>query len=369
MSYRSGIKQYINISSIILIFAVIGVSNIYAKELPKNQITNPLAKASYGVVNVVSATLNTTDLLQPAPQKGSGSGFVIDNLGHILTTMTILSDLRSIEVTFFDGQQWPARFIGYDPETTMAVLEILAPDQVKQAFLPLPFVKSRDVLPGQNVYALGNPFGQGVFISKGIVAGDVRSLLTEHGSIIDLVVQTDAAIGSQNEGGPLLDSYGRVVGMNTLIFGKNSRLGHAVSSEILQNIASQIISTGKVSRPWLGIKVVSINIALANVLRLPVKKGVLVTELIKESPAQKAGIVGGSKELRLGNRIYTTGGDIIVAVDGQQISSDTALLRILQTKQPGDTINIGVLRDGKIKDIKVKLANKNVQPDVTVQVR
>nr|MDA8162844.1 trypsin-like peptidase domain-containing protein [Desulfobacteraceae bacterium] len=259
------------------------------------------------------------------------------------------------------GRKWPARLLNIDADTDIAVLQVLAPPNDLAGFPPLSLGVTSGLKPGQTVIALGNPFGLGYTVSCGVLQAPMRSVSTPDGRVVDLVIQTDIPVSSDNNGGPLVDSSGRVIGINTTIFNPSSQFqgtGFAVSSDIIQNVVSQIVSKGRVSRPWLGVKLGSVTPALARVLSLPVEKGAMVTDVIQNSPAAKAGIEGSKKELRLGNNIYPVGGDIIVAIDGKPMISDMAVIRFLQTREPGDDIQVSFYRDKQMKNVKVHLEQR-----------
>ncbi|MGC9022357.1 MAG: S1C family serine protease [Dissulfurimicrobium sp.] len=313
------------------------------------------------VVNITSLAITQDMALAPFPPKGCGSGFIIDYQGHIVTDAQIISDMHSIEVTFSDGRKWPARLMAIDPDTQIAVLQVLAPPKELEEFPPLSFSITNNLSPGMPVMAFGNPFGLGYTVSCGELHGPIRSISTPDGRVIDLIIQTDIPINSDDIGGPLVDLSGRVLGMNTLIFtpqGQSQGVGFAISSEIIQNIVSQIISKGRISRPWLGVRLSAVTPALSRVLGLPVEKGAMVTDVVKDGPAARAGMEGSKKELRLGNHVYPVGGDIIVAIDGKPVDSDTAVIRFLQTKEPGSTVQVSFYRDKELKTIKFRLGQR-----------
>ncbi|MGQ9745908.1 MAG: S1C family serine protease [Dissulfurimicrobium sp.] len=340
------------------------------------QITQLCQRVGKSIVNITSLAVTQDMALAPFPPKGCGSGFIIDYQGHVVTDAHIISDIHSIEVTFNDGRKWPARLMAVDPDTDIAVLQVLAPPKELEKFPPLSLGITKDISPGRAIIAFGNPYGLGYTVSCGVLQGPVRSVATPDGRVVDLVIQTDISINSGNTGGPLVDLSGRVIGMNTLIFtptGQSSGTGFAISSEIIQNVVSQVVSKGKILRPWIGVKLSAVTPVLARVLNLPVEKGVMVTDVIQNSPAARAGMEGSKKELRLGNHIYPVDGDIIVAIDGKPMDSDVAVIRFLQTKEPGDDIQISFYRDRQLKTVKFRLEqrpqnnNKNKNSNTTAR--
>jgi S1-C subfamily serine protease len=314
-----------------------------------------------GVVNVSSTSMSADFSLAPLPSKGSGSGFIIDHLGHVLTNLHIISDVRSIEVTLFDGRNWPARLMGADPETDLVVLEILAPEGEIEGMSPLALGTTSELMPGQTAFAFGDPFGLGYQVYEGVICSPLRSVSTADGRIIDSIIQSDIVIHSGNSGGPLVDSSGRVLGINTMIFNpprESLNVGFAVSAEVIQRVALQLISTGRVARPWLGARLLAVTPPLAGVLDLPVGKGAMVMKVTPKGPAALAGMRGGDSEVRLGNRLYRVGGDIIVDINGEPVDSDIAVIRILQKRKPGDEILVSCYRGERRLRLKVRLEER-----------
>ena len=313
------------------------------------------------VVNVTSTVISKPYAMATASVKGNTSGFVIDKMGHVVTSASGLSDLRSIEVGFVDGQRWPARLLGVDDETDLAILEILAPNSNKETFGVLSLAATSDLAPGQTVLTFGNPDGIACEVSRGILMSPVKSVAKPDGTVLDLVLRTDAAVSYFNMGGPLVDTNGRVLGIISLAFtpaNQPATSGFAISSEVIQNVASQLVSRGHIRRPWLGATLISITPSLAKALNLPGEIGAMVTDITPNGPAAKAGIKASDRELRIGNTVYRVGGDIIIAADKTTIRSDKAFLRFLQGKEPGDTIELTVYRDKKLSTVKVKLGDK-----------
>jgi S1-C subfamily serine protease len=251
--------------------------------------------------------------------------------------------------------------VGADDLTDIAVLEILAPQEVLAAVPPLPLGITKDLKVGQAAFALGNPFGTGPTVSAGVIHAPRRSVSTPSGRLIDSVIQTDISIHSGNSGGPLIDSSGRVIGINTLIFGDPRELlglGFALSSEVVQDVASQLTTTGRVSRPWLGAKLQAVEPALAGILGLPVERGAMITDVVEKGPVDRAGMRGCNKELRLGNRRYPVGGDIIVAIDGEGVESDAAVIQVLSRKKPGEEVLVSFYREERLRRFRVRLEEK-----------
>jgi len=317
-------------------------------------------KLSKGIVNVTSTTVALESYLAPVPHKGSGSGFILDHLGHILTNHHVISDVHSIEVVLSSGRKWPARLVGTDSETDLAILELRAPEKELESLVPMQLAATKPDI-GRKAFALGNPFGTGYTVSQGVISAIERSISRPDGRVVHGVIQTDISINSGTSGGPLVDSSGRVIGVNTLIFSPLKHIpgvGFAISFETVEWVASQLISKGYVARAWLGADLQNVTPALAKLLDLPVEKGAIVINVTQGGPADKAGIKGGEKELRLGNRLYPVGGDIIVAIDGEEVKSDIAAIRILLTKGPGEEVLVSIYRGKRLKRLKVRLEKR-----------
>lgn len=336
--------------------------SVYAGAEPNSVNTGGLyARVCKGVVNVTSTVISKPYAMATVSVKGNASGFVIDKMGHVVTSASLLNDLRSIEVGFVDGQRWPAKLLGVDDETDLAILEILAPNSNKETFGALSLAATSDLSPGQTVLAFGNPDGIACEVSRGILMSQVKSVAKSDGTVLDLVLRTDAVTSYFNMGGPLVDTNGHVLGIISPAFtpeGQPFITGFAVSSEVIQSVASQLVSRGYIRRPWLGATLISITPSLVRALNLPGEIGVMITDITPNGPAAKAGLKAGDRELHIGNTVYRVGGDIIIAADKTTIRSDKAFLRFLQSKEPGDTIELTVYRDKKLLTVKAKLGDK-----------
>ena len=317
-------------------------------------------KLSRGVVNVTSTAVALDSYLDPVPHKGSGSGFILDYLGHVLTNYHIISDAHSIEVILSDGCKWPARLVGIDSETDLAILELRAPQKELESLAPMQLAATKLSI-GQKIFALSNPFGTGYTVSQGVISSLGRSISRPDGCVVHDVIQTDISINPGISGGPLVDSSGRVIGINTLIFSPSKHIpgaGFAISFETIEWVASQLISKGCVARAWLGANLQNVTPVLAEFLNLPVKKGAIVINVTPGGPAARAGIKGSEKNLRLGNCLYPVGGDIIVKIDSKEVKSDTEAIRILLTKEPEDEVLVSIYRGERLRRLKVRLGKK-----------
>jgi S1-C subfamily serine protease len=280
--------------------------------------------------------------------RGSGSGFIWDNRGHVVTNHHVVSGASAALVTLSDGREASATAVGVSPGHDLAVLRI------DLANLPaaLPIGSSHDLRVGQSTFAIGNPFGLDWTLTTGIISALDRSLPSEDGRPIAHLIQTDAAINPGNSGGPLLDSAGRLIGVNTLIFspsGASAGVGFAVPVDTVNRVVPQLVASGKYTRPTLGIEVDErLNQLVTQQLDVP---GVVILRATPGSPAEAAGLRGVRAEGS--GRIVP--GDIIVAVDGAKVDSVAVLLNRLDEHQVGDTVRLTVLRDGRQSDVNVRL--------------
>jgi len=280
--------------------------------------------------------------------RGSGSGFIWDKSGHIVTNFHVIAGGNAARVTLSDGSAYNASLVGEAADKDIAVLHIDAPSD---RLLPLPVGTSADLAVGQMVLAIGNPFGLDHTLSTGVISGLGREITSMTGHPIQDVVQTDAAINPGNSGGPLLDSSGRLIGMNTAIYspsGASAGVGFAVPVDNLNRVVTQLIAFGKIVRPGLGIQ-----IAEAHVAHRVGVKGVLVLGVVSGSPAEQAGIEPTRRNSGTGAIVL---GDVIVAVDGESVERPEDLYRALDRKSVGEQVKITVLRDGARKDLAVTLA-------------
>jgi len=307
-----------------------------------------------GVVNIINTTVSYDFFLNPVPEKGTGSGSVIDKRGYILTNNHVVENAQRLDVTLYDGSKWKARLIGTDPSNDLAVIKIDAPPE---RLRPIPFGDSSSLKVGQKVLAIGNPFGLERTLTVGIVSSLGRTLRAANGRLMRGIIQTDAAINPGNSGGPLLDSDGRMIGVNSAIIspvGASVGIGFAVPVNTVKKVVPQLIEKGYVSRPWLGIMGQDINPELAKLLKLP-SSGILIAEVIKKSPADKAGIRGGNRVVQIGNLEVITGGDMIVAINGRPIKSMDELVEDIEQQTIGKAIDVTLLRGGKRITVSVLL--------------
>ena len=312
-------------------------------------------KSEEGVVKIkverISSQGDTVDM---------GSGFVYDNLGHIITNAHVVADANKATVTFLDGSQYSAEIIGKDKFTDIAVIKV---SEKPRLLHPLQIGDSSLLQVGEQVAAIGNPFGLSGSMTSGIVSQMGRLLATQDtGFSIPDVIQTDAAINPGNSGGPLLNMKGQVIGINTAIqsgTGEFSGIGFAVPSNTISKIVPTLIKEGKYPHPWIGIVGQDIDPVLAKVLDLKQAKGFLVMSVVDGSPADKAGLKGMSQTKVIDGKEYPVDGDIIISVDGKEVRKISDILIHLQReKSVGDEMVLGILRDGDFMDLILKLVER-----------
>ncbi|HXT76965.1 MAG TPA: trypsin-like peptidase domain-containing protein [Candidatus Eisenbacteria bacterium] len=313
------------------------------------------------VANVLTKATEYDFFMDPVPVEGAGSGFVIDERGYILTNFHVVQEAQSIEVVLGDQSRYPAKFIGADQRNDVALVKI---DPKGKKIAALPLGDSTSLQVGQKVLAIGNPFGFQSTLTTGVVSALGRTVQTSQSTFIDEAIQTDAAINRGNSGGPLINSHGEVIGINSAIYtptGTTAGIGFAIPINTAKMIAHDLITDGRVHLAYLGIQTIPVGGNLAEALQLPVQEGLLVEVAAKGGPAAAAGIRGGDRVVQAGMQRIAIGGDVITAIDGQKMSSPIDLNIALNRKRPGDTMTLTVYRGGKRMDIPVKLAERPVK--------
>ena len=305
-------------------------------------------KSESGVVRI------DVDKINSSREVGTlGSGFVFDDLGHIITNAHVVEGASGITITFLDGSQYNAQIIGSDKFTDIAVIKV----EEKPRYLhPLQMGDSSTLKVGEQVAAIGNPFGLSGSMTSGIVSQIGRLLPSQDtGFSIPNVIQTDAAINPGNSGGPLLNMVGQVMGINTAIqsgTGQSAGIGFAVPSNTILKVVPVLIEKGKYSHPWIGISGKDIDPELAKVRDLDQSKGFLIITVVPGSPAEIAGLKGVSEIKIIGDKEYPADGDIIISVDGKEVRKiSDILIHLQEEKSVGDEMILGILRDGEVMHI------------------
>ena len=316
---------------------------------------------------VVRQTQSPFDLFpQQQNSEATGSGFVIDKTGDILTNNHVVDGASKVTVSFADNRTVPATVVGRDASTDLALLKV-KPDGLNLD--PLPLGSSKDVQVGDPTIAIGNPFGLDRTLTTGVVSAKQRQIQAPNGFQINNVIQTDAAINPGNSGGPLIDAAGRVIGINSQIetgnsgAGGNVGIGFAVPIDTAKQILDQLKKGSAVQRAYLGVTSTTIDGSLAS-LNLPAKRGALVQDVTKGSPADRAGLIAGDITAEVQGQPLVLGGDIITKADGKPVRSSDQLASIVSAHKPGDQITLEVLRNGAKKTLSVTLADRpsNITP-------
>ncbi len=308
---------------------------------------------SPAVVNITSTTVAYDYFLNPVPKHGSGSGAIIDESGLIVTNFHVIQDAAALEVTLSSGSKHKAEIVGMDPSNDLAVIKIETDEELST----IEYGDSSSLEVGRKVLAIGNPFGLDRTLTTGIVSSLGRTMKASNGMLIRGIIQTDAAINPGNSGGPLLGTDGRMVGINTAIFspvGASVGIGFAVPVDTIKRIVPELINKGHVSRPWVGISGQSVNKRLAKALKLP-RPGILVADIIKGGPAEKAGFKRGTKRVRLGNLMLIVGGDLIVEIAGNPVRSMDDLYNIMEGLAVGTVVDFKIIRGRNKIKLKVTL--------------
>ncbi|MEN8164281.1 MAG: trypsin-like peptidase domain-containing protein, partial [Acidobacteriota bacterium] len=314
----------------------------------ERSVTELFKEASPSVVYITSIGVRRDFFSFRAMEipQGTGSGFIWDDQGHIVTNFHVIQDARRAEVTLADQTTWEAELVGYAAEKDLAVLRVDAPPEKLKA---IRLGTSHDLEVGRTVLAIGNPFGFDQTLTTGIISALGREISSVAGLPIRDVIQTDAAINPGNSGGPLLDSSGRLIGVNTAIVspsGGYAGIGFAIPVDTVHWVVSDLINFGKVQRPTLGVELAPDSVSLRFGLEGPV-----VLHVIPGSGAESAGF-HPTRQNRQGRILL---GDVVIAIDGERIRKSGELGLALERRQAGETVTVSIVREGKVKDVKVTL--------------
>ena len=339
------------------------VDETVAVQALQSRLIDVYKTVSPSVVNITNRGYAYSIFGRAIPQEGSGSGFVYDENGHIVTNYHVIENAEELLVTFGNGNVYEAEIVGVDPMNDLAVIRIDAGTDLPS---PVPLGNSDALEVGQFVLAIGNPFGLEQTLTTGVISALGRVIESGEGFIGE-AIQTDAAINPGNSGGPLLDLDGRLVGINTQILspsGASAGIGFAVSVDTVQRVVPELVSRGYFPHPWVGTEMVALTPSVADWFRkagmdIPVDAGLLVLDVTVGSPADEAGIHSGTRIVRMGRYQVAVGGDVITAIDGQPMGDMEVWTIYLETQTAiGDTVQITLIRDGKEQTIPVVLAER-----------
>jgi len=315
-------------------------------------------QAAPAVANILTKATEYDFWMDPVPVEGAGSGFVIDGKGYILTNFHVVQGAQTIEVVLGDQSRHSAKFIGADQRNDVALIKI---EPGTKPLVSLPLGDSAALQVGQKVLAIGNPFGFQSTLTTGVVSALGRTVQTGQNTLIDEAIQTDAAINRGNSGGPLINTHGEVIGINSAIYtpsGTTAGIGFAIPINTARRIAHDLITDGRVHQAFIGVETIPINESFAEALGLPAQEGLLVQTTTRGGPAAEAGIKGGDRVAQAGMRRFYVGGDVLTAIDGQKVTTPLEVNVALNKKRPGDTVNVTLFRGGKKMDIPVKLGER-----------
>lgn len=346
-----------------LVVAALGHAALAAQDLER-QVMQVFERAGPGVVNITTRSISYDFFLRPIPQEGSGSGFVYDRAGHIVTNFHVIEGARELYVTFDDETRVPASVVGFDPSNDLAVIRV---DVAAEVLNVIPLGDSDKLRVGRFVVAIGNPFGLQQTLTTGVVSSLGRVIQSPDGRFIGEIIQTDAAINPGNSGGPLLDLQGNVIGLNSAIISPSrasAGIGFAIPSSTLERVVPELIERGRYAHPWLGVSLMEVSSNLAARLnrsgvRTPGGGGVLVADVVRRGPAASAGIRRPQRMGRLGNLRVPLGADYILAIGDEPVRTRRDLTVLLETQyRVGDTVRISVWRDGRVVELSLELGER-----------
>ena len=308
------------------------------------------------VVNITSTAVSYDWFWGAVPSQGQGSGFIVDTHGHILTNFHVIEGGKQVEVTLSNKRKYKAQVVLTDKSHDLALLQIDAPD-----LKPVVLSDSQNLQVGQKVYAIGNPFGLSGTMTTGIISA-LRSVRGPEGNLISNAIQTDAAINPGNSGGPLLNSHGEVIGINSLIatnpnegVEQSAGIGFAIPINTAKAVLKDFAQYGRIRRPSLGITSLPIGPDLAQQMGLAADYGMLVQQVLPGGAAEHAGLRGGREQAYLGNTPIYLGGDLIVAIDGREVTNQMDLQQIMDEHKAGDTVTVTFMRGQRKMSVKLTL--------------
>jgi len=312
------------------------------------------------VVNITTEIMAINWFLEPVPREGtSGSGSIIDERGYVLTNNHVIQNAHRVFISLADGSQFEGTVVGVDPENDLAVLKFDPPSGM--ILQTINYGDSDTLRVGQKVLAIGNPFALERTLTVGIVSGLGRPIQSSRNRIIRDMIQTDASINPGNSGGPLLDTQGRMIGVNTMIYsptGGSVGIGFAVPANTARRVVNEIMQHGRVRRGWIDATVVQLFPSLVRHARLPVDSGLLVSRTRRNGLAERAGLRQGTEPVQHGRSIIYLGGDIITAVNGIKTNTLADLYASLEASRPGDVVTVEIIRGGQTSTLRVTLADR-----------
>lgn len=340
------------------VISVVNDTSTYTQDEIQN--INVYEKCNEAVVNITTKTMGYNWFLEPVvTQEGSGSGSIIDKRGYVVTNVHVIQDASTINISLADGSTYEGKVIGQDKESDIAVLKFTPPSDVE--LKTIAFGDSENLKVGQKVIAIGNPFALERTMTTGIISGLGRPIQESTNVIIRNMIQTDAAINPGNSGGPLLDSQGRMIGINTMIYsssGSSSGVGFAVPVSTARRVVSDLITYGKVNRGVMMVSLVQNTSRIANYAGYGISNGMIISRVRKGSQAEKDGLKGGTQAVQYGTfnpqTIYL-GGDIITKIDNINVTNLANYYSALEDKKPGDTVKVTVYRNNKYVELNVTL--------------
>lgn len=330
-------------------------------DIEEQLVVNVYDRVSPAVVHITSRAYVYSFFHEIVPQEGTGSGFVYDQLGHIITNYHVVEGAEELEVTLADGAMIPAELVGADPYNDLAVIKI---DVSPEKLHPVELGSSADLRVGERAIAIGNPFGLDRTLTTGVISSLGRVIERGDDRPLAEAIQTDAAINPGNSGGPLLNSLGQVIGVNTAITspsGGSVGIGFAVPVDTVRRVVPELIANGRYPHPWIGFEGQAYRVTptLAQALDLPVDKGLLIARIYRDSPAHLAGLQGAGRRVQVGRSVILAGGDIVTAIDGQPLESADQLTIYLETKKrPGDQVVLTIWRDRAEMSVTLALGDR-----------
>jgi S1-C subfamily serine protease len=337
----------------ILIFSFVQAHGVSRYSIDEQENIRIYERSSRAVVNISNIAVNYDFYYRAIPaESGSGTGFLINKSGIIVTNYHVVEGASKLVVTLADNSQWPGELIGADPNNDLAIVRIQAPPE---SYDILKFSHSNDIVVGQKVLALGNPFGLRQTLTTGIISALGRTIAAKNGRKIEGIIQTDAAINPGNSGGPLLDSEGNVIGINTAIIGSAGSvgIGFAVPSNTALRVLPDLIKYGYVRRPWLGIE--PIPTVYLRRIGIEIPDGLLIARVVEGASADQAGLRGASRTVKVGRYKVPWGGDIITHINETPVFTMEDLAQQIETRKSGEEVTVRYIRTERVHSVIVEL--------------